>query len=184
MCEVAATVVAPATPRASAGARSRTPHLTTPSVSASASSAAASSPTRTEPASSAIVAGTAPPARTAASISRATRRLSGRGSPWAMIVLSSATTGRPASSAACTSGSTRTGRRLWQDGLGDPRRQRRPQRLVVRGRGGAKPARDDRKALVLQVHCETAKPYPGQRQPRLPLAVLEHPLRHPVGDVV
>ena len=42
------------------------------------------------------VAGTAPAARTVCSISRATRRLSGRGRPWEMIVLSSATTGRPA----------------------------------------------------------------------------------------
>ena len=61
----------------------------------SASSAASSRPTRTSPPRIAIVAGTAPCSRTVASISRATRRLSGRGSPWAMIVLSSATTGRP-----------------------------------------------------------------------------------------
>ena len=50
--------------------------------------------------------------RTVASISRATRRLSGRGSPWAMIVLSSATTGLPAASAASTSGWTRTGKHV------------------------------------------------------------------------
>ena len=45
-------------------------------------------------------------ARTASSISRATRRLSGRGRPWLMIVDSSATTGRPAASASATSGWT------------------------------------------------------------------------------
>ena len=93
--EVAATVVAPCAPRAAAGARSRTPHLTTSPRAAIASSAASSSPIRTSPSTSAIVAGTAPAARTAASISRATPRLRGRGSPWEMIVLSSATTGRP-----------------------------------------------------------------------------------------
>ena len=51
-----------------------------------------------------MVAGTAPPARTAASTSSAAARLSGRGSPWASSVLSSATTGRPALSASATSG--------------------------------------------------------------------------------
>ena len=60
-----------------------------------ASSAASSSPIRTVPSSSAIVAGTAPAARTASSSSRAIRALSGRGRPWAMIVDSSATTGPP-----------------------------------------------------------------------------------------
>ncbi len=102
-CEVAATVVAPSPLRATTGARSRTPHLATPSVFASASSAASSRPTRTSPPRIAIVAGTAPCSRTTPSISRATRRLSGRGSPWAMIVLSSATTGRPSSRAVRTS---------------------------------------------------------------------------------
>ena len=64
------------------------------------SSAASSSPTRTSPPRIAIVAGTAPRgAHRRPRSPRATRRLSGRGSPWAMIVLSSATTGRPASSA-------------------------------------------------------------------------------------
>ncbi len=54
------------------------------------------------------MAGTAPPARTADSTSSAAARLSGRGSPWASRVLSSATTGRPARSASATSGE-RTG---------------------------------------------------------------------------
>ena len=43
----------------------------------------------------AMVAGTAPAGADASSISRATRRLSGRGRPWLMIVDSRATTGRP-----------------------------------------------------------------------------------------
>ena len=58
------------------------------------------------------MAGTAPAARTAASISRATSRLRGRGSPWEMIVLSSATTGRPAASASETSSWMRIWRAL------------------------------------------------------------------------
>src|SRR4051812_34874024 len=107
-CAVEATVVAALAPRATAGARSRTPAFITPSPRAIASSAASSRPTRPSPATTAIVAGTAPAARTAASASRATRRLSGAGRPWAMSVLSSATTPRPARSAPATSGSTIT----------------------------------------------------------------------------
>jgi hypothetical protein len=56
----------------------------------------------------AMVAGTAPEARTTASTSRAVAKLSGNGMPWEMIVDSSATTGRCAASAAATSGDTRT----------------------------------------------------------------------------
>jgi len=82
--------------------------LITPSRRAIADSAASSSPIRTAPATTAIVAGTAPAARTAASASRATRRLSGAGSPCAISVLSSATTPRPARSASATSGWTIT----------------------------------------------------------------------------
>ena len=62
-----------------------------PHPPATTSSAASSSPIRTSPATTATVAGTAPPARTAASSSRATPRLRGRGSPCAIRVLSSAT---------------------------------------------------------------------------------------------
>src|SRR4029078_7227060 len=93
---------------------------------ASVASASSSSPTVTSPPMTAIVAGTAPCERTASSISRATRRLSGRGSPWAMIVLSSATTGRPPASASATSGWTRTGdhpsRRTVSDVWGEDRK--------------------------------------------------------------
>ena len=52
------------------------------------------SDTRIWPSSMPIVAGTAPLSRTVCSISRATFRLSGRGRPCEMIVLSSATSGR------------------------------------------------------------------------------------------
>ena len=55
------------------------------------------------PATTAMVAGTAPPSRTACSISRATRRLSGRGRPWLMIVDSRATTGGPRRAPSATS---------------------------------------------------------------------------------
>src|SRR5215203_5033607 len=103
---VAATVVAPDPRAAITAGRSRAPHFATPAPAAMTPSAASSSPTRTSPRTTAIVAGTAPAARTASSQARATRRLSGRGSPCAMIVLSSATTGRPASSASATSRAT------------------------------------------------------------------------------
>ena len=99
---VAATVVAPVARRAITTARSRALHLATSSP-AIASSPSRSSPIRTIPSTTAIVAGTAPSSRTTSSAATATSRFSGRGSPWAMIVLSSATTGRPSSSASVTS---------------------------------------------------------------------------------
>ena len=105
-CAVAATVVAPVAPRAAAIGRSRALHLTTSSRVAIASSAASSRPTRTSPSTSAIVAGTAPPSRTACSICRAISMFCGRGSPWLTIVDSSATTACPAASASATSGAT------------------------------------------------------------------------------
>jgi peptide-methionine (S)-S-oxide reductase len=106
---VAATVVAPLPPAAKTAGRSRTPHLATPEPAATIPSPASSSPIRTSPRTTAIVAGTAPASRTVASHARATRRLSGRGSPWATIVLSSATTGAPRSSASATSACTTMG---------------------------------------------------------------------------
>ena len=81
-CAVAATVVAPCPPRAATGARSRTPHLTTSSAAPRPPAPSSSRPMRASPATTAIVAGTAPPARTAASTSCATSRLRGRGRPW------------------------------------------------------------------------------------------------------
>ena len=59
-----------------------------------------SSPTRNRPSRIAIVAGTAPPSRTAASDARATSRFCGYGRPWLMSVDSSATIGRRSASAA------------------------------------------------------------------------------------
>ena len=100
---VAATVVAPSAPVAAATARSRTESFATSSVLASRVSWASSRPTTSSPSIMPMVAGTAPVARTVCSISRATRRLSGRGSPCETIVLSSATTGRPSRRASATS---------------------------------------------------------------------------------
>src|ERR1017187_6846452 len=54
----------------------------------------------------AIVAGTAPPARTWLSSDRAVSRFWGYGIPWVMMVLSSATTGRPPCNALRISGAT------------------------------------------------------------------------------
>ncbi len=54
----------------------------------------------------AMVAGTAPWARTTASTSSAVRRFCGYGMPWLTMVLSSATTGLPSRSASATSGFT------------------------------------------------------------------------------
>ncbi len=62
------------------------------------------SPTRIRPLSTAIVAGSAPVSLTAASISSAVSRLTGRGKPCAMTADSSATTARPAARAAATRG--------------------------------------------------------------------------------
>ena len=100
---VAATVVAPSAPVAAATARSRTESLATPSTVASRVSWASSRPTTSSPPIMPIVAGTAPASRTVRSISRATRRLSGRGRPCETMVLSRATTGRPSRRASATS---------------------------------------------------------------------------------
>jgi len=62
------------------------------------------------------VAAVAPREATMASISRATRRFSGRGNPWLMIVDSRATTGVPDSKASATSGWTT--RRESEESLG------------------------------------------------------------------
>ncbi len=101
---VALTVVAAIFPKPMAAPRSRRLAFSTPVVSASSASWASVSPTVGTPFQIATVAGVAPPARTTASHSRATCKLTGRGSPWAMSVDSSATTGRPRRSASATSG--------------------------------------------------------------------------------
>ncbi len=108
-CAVEATVVEPTPPRAAIAASSRTLTLVASSSLASRSRAASSSPIRACPSITATVAGTAPPSRTACSNSRARRALSGRGRPWLMIVLSSATTAWPAARASRTSSCTSTG---------------------------------------------------------------------------
>ncbi len=74
---VAATVVAPWVPRATTYGRSRTLTLATCGSLASSSRSSGESPMRGRPPSTAIVAGTAPPARTIASTSTAMATLSG-----------------------------------------------------------------------------------------------------------
>ena len=106
-----ATVVAACREAATASGSSRTPTLATSAAVASVSSWSGSSPTVGWPAGTPTVAGTTPAARSIASSSKATSRLRGRGRPWLMIVDSRATTGRPASSAAWTSGATVKGKR-------------------------------------------------------------------------
>ena len=66
---------------------------------ATASISAALSPRRTTPSRTAIIAGTAPDACTAASIASAVSRFSGQGSPWAMTVDSRKTKGRSSGNA-------------------------------------------------------------------------------------
>ncbi len=83
---VPATVVPPARLKARAGARSRRLTLTAGSVrgvagSARAVSSASERPTRTRPSRSAMVAGTAPCARTIASTDCAVVRFAGKGMP-------------------------------------------------------------------------------------------------------
>jgi hypothetical protein len=110
MIIVAATVVAPVWPAATASGRSRRLSLGTadparprPSISARLS------PAFSRPSTTAIVAGTAPWARTSPSTCSAVATFCGYGMPWEMMVDSSATTGRPAASAARTSGATSSG---------------------------------------------------------------------------
>ncbi len=95
---VADTVVAAQPPPASAAARLGRAAFRTdrPVPSPAPPGRPSSSPTRIRPSRMAIVAGTAPASRTAASDARATSRFCGYGRPWLMSVDSSATTGRPA----------------------------------------------------------------------------------------
>ena len=94
---VDAIVVAPSRPSAIAGPRSRADSFaSSASGSHTRSSSLPASPTHSRPSSTAIVAGTAPAARTASSTAVATLRLRPGGRPCASSVLSSATTGRAA----------------------------------------------------------------------------------------
>ncbi len=100
--EVAATVVPPVAPWATATGRSRTLSFSGFSVPASRCSWSGSSPTCGIPSRIAIVAGTAPESDTVRSKLAAASTFSGLGSPCVMIVDSSATTGSPSRRARAT----------------------------------------------------------------------------------
>ena len=110
---VAETVVAACCFSPTAAPRSRRLAFRTPGACARSSICASERPTVGTPCRTAIVAGTAPAARTAVSDSRAVSRFTGHGNPWAMSVDSSATTGRPAATANRTSSET-----VSQSGMG------------------------------------------------------------------
>ena len=114
---VAATVVAPrpsaprpsrprrcAQPVSRKGRSRRLTLVTAGPARPSRSICSADRPTCSQPSITAMVAGTAPWARTSACTASAVATFCGQGMPWLMMVDSSATTGRPAASAAATSG--------------------------------------------------------------------------------
>jgi len=101
---VAATVVEPVAPRDTAIARSARESFKVSLVCASDSRVFASRPMCSEPSMTAMVAGTAPASRTAASTAVAVWKFCGQGMPCVTMVLSSATTGRLLLSAVLTSG--------------------------------------------------------------------------------
>ncbi len=102
---VAATVVAPSAPRATSMGRSRRLALAT-FVPALPRYSICSSvrPAQSLPPMTAMVAGSAPFSRAVRSQRSAVSTFCGYGMPWLIIVLSSAITGRPSSSAFCTLG--------------------------------------------------------------------------------
>ena len=99
MIMVVATVVAPVMPVARYTATSRRLTLPTPSALHITSSSSAFRPTFSLPPMIAVVAGTAPSARTISSTLCANSTFCGYGIPWLRMVDSSATTGLPASMA-------------------------------------------------------------------------------------
>ena len=103
---VAATVVEPQPPAATSAAK--LPRFTFTGLAAAASRARSARvmPARTAPSRIPIVAGIAPRDRTASSSAAATRSPSGCGRPWVTSVVSRATTGLPAATAAATSDDT------------------------------------------------------------------------------
>ena len=101
---VVATVVAPVRPVATIMGRSRRLTFSTFSARHIRSMSASSKPTFSLPSMMAVVAGTAPPARTTCCTLWANSRFSGQGMPWERMVLSRATTGLPALTAASISG--------------------------------------------------------------------------------
>ena len=107
MIMVVATVQAPSSLRATSRARSRREALATDRPMAPRCSISlADNPALRRPPRTAMVAGTAPQARMAASTRSAVSTFCGYGMPWEMMVLSNATTGLPTASAAATSGAT------------------------------------------------------------------------------
>mmetsp|Transcript_36010 Transcript_36010/g.87018 ORF Transcript_36010/g.87018 Transcript_36010/m.87018 type:complete len:215 (-) Transcript_36010:151-795(-) len=104
MCMVPLTVVAPWEPLLIHMGRSRTPTFGIfPPPLASSSSSPSLIPTFILPPRTQIDAGTAPLALTSFSTASAVSKFWGHGIPWAMMVLSSATTALPSSLAALTS---------------------------------------------------------------------------------
>ena len=103
---VAATVVEPQPPAATSAAKLPRLTFTGCAAAASRSSSGRVIPTRTVPSRIPIVAGIAPWARTASSRAAATRTPSGCGRPCVTSVVSRATTGLPAATAAATSAAT------------------------------------------------------------------------------
>ena len=103
---VAATVVAPTEPCATAVPRSR--ELTLTEAAATRSSPVWLNPTHSRPSSTATVAGTPPSSRIAASQPSAARMLCGAGRPCPRIDVSRLTTGRRCASAAATSSEIRS----------------------------------------------------------------------------
>ena len=92
---VALTVVAPATPRATATGMSRRATFVAVPGSANRRRSSAPSPTTTAPSTTPIQAGSAPADRTASLIRSMHSRFRGTGRPWPITLVSSATTPRP-----------------------------------------------------------------------------------------
>lgn len=90
---VAETVVPPSPRVLPRIGRSRRLHFRTSEAFASRSISSSPSPSLASPRTTPATRGSAPPARTAAIISRITSRFTGRGSPWVITVLSNATGG-------------------------------------------------------------------------------------------
>ena len=126
--DVAATVVPAVRFPAIAMPRSRLLTFTTDSSRAMRSRSESARPMADTPSTTAIVAGVTPASVSSASNDLAAARFPGRGRPCEMIVDSSATTGRPASSAARTRGDTSGAKGMVRQYLG-----RRPGRARVDG---------------------------------------------------
>ena len=142
---VAATVVAPVAPLAISHGRSRVVALTHALARGRRRSAApSSSPTCGRPSSTAIVAGTAPSARTSCSTSVAISTFCGKGIPWLMIVDSSATTPAPNAIASDTSSDIWRGSELIPAFCRTGREGREGRAGLLPGRGDARRDRRDR----------------------------------------